>query len=276
MRVIESEHRGTIALLHGSGQTERHWDLLAPELHARGYDTIAVNLPASDPNATYADYAAAAAEEIRPAVKDGRQVDIIPHSGASHTAPELVRLLGKDSVRSIIHISGSLGRSSGEDVNDLATYLVPRNLIPRQRNSEAFRNATLRLESGLTAFNPAMIKQLFFNKCDPETFIWALEQMQVQARPRDEPPLSAHRIQGVPTWYILPEHDRIRDPAWAIQAAGSLGMGIVKMGGDHSPAISRPEELADVVDRLLSSIPSREDVASLPQEPMFWPPRDYK
>ncbi len=238
---------GTIGLIHGYAHRAAHWDRLRPELEARGFDTIAVDLPVGNPDATYADYARAAAEAFRPVVERGGRIDLVPHSMGSQTVPGIVDILGKDAIRSIIHISGSLDGSSKEDASDLATTLVPR--IPRQlqRNSLDFQDATLRLQDGQTVLNPAKIRELLFGDCDPETFIWALEMMRVQARPTDEPPLSAHALPGIPKSYILGKEDRIRDRTWAINAAGDLGMHFVEIDGGHSPAIARPGELAHVI-----------------------------
>ena len=252
---------GTIGLIHGTGHRAEHWDRLIPELQARGYDTIAVDLPANDPDATYDDYARAAADAFRPAVEDGQRIDLVPHSGGSHTIPGIVRRLGVDAVRSITHISGSLGRSANTNPKDLASAVVPR--IPLQRNSETFRKATLHLDDGMTVFDPAMIRRLFFNDCTPEEFIWALERMRVQAKPKVEPPLIAHTRYDIPQSYVLGEDDQIRDKNWAIRAAGALGMELVWMKGGHSPAIARPAELADIIDGRIQRAVSSEDTIIL-------------
>lgn len=257
---------GTIGLIHGSGHRPEHWDLLRPELEARGFDTIAVNLPADDPQATYTDYARRAAEAFSPAIQNGARIDIIAHSGGAHTVPETVRLLGSNAIRTITYISGSIGEEAISTPDDSADpeSSTTASRIPRPRNSEDFRNATLRLENGLIIFDPSQVEKLFFGDCEPERFVWALGLMRPQGRPTDEPPLSAHRLPGIHKAYVLPTGDRIRNEQWAIETARWLGMHLLRIEGGHSPAISRPGELADLIEKEIKSVLSSEKTRPLP------------
>lgn len=237
---------GTIGLIHGYGHQAAHWDKLRPELEVRGFDTIAVDLPADDPGATFADYARIAAQAFRPAIEDGGRIDLVPHSMGSQTIPELVKLLGEDAVRNVLHISGSIGASTNGSVEAPPTTGLPK--IPRQRNTEDYRNATLRLEDGRTVLHPAQIRKLLFGDCTPEDFIWALDLMRLQGKPPDEPPLEAYRLPGVRQAYLLGDADPIRDENYVREKiVGQLGMKLMRLAGGHSPAIARPAELADAI-----------------------------
>lgn len=44
-------------LVHGSAQSASGWDLLVPELETRGHETVRMNLPAGEPDATGTRYA---------------------------------------------------------------------------------------------------------------------------------------------------------------------------------------------------------------------------
>lgn len=263
---------GTIGLIHGYGHRAEHWDRLRPELEERGFDTIAVDLPSGDPDATFADYAAVAAEAFRPIIENGGRIDLVPHSMGSQTIPDLVRIVGKDAVRSIIHISGSIGESGNGNgsAETLPTTMKPR--IPMQRATDEYANATLRLEgSRMTVLNPSEIRKLMFGDCTPEEFVWALERMRLQAKPRDEPPLEAYRLPGVRQAYLLGDEDMVRDEAYVVEKiAGELGIRLVRMRGGHSPAIARPAELADVITDEIRQIISTEDTIALPRAHMYF------
>lgn len=241
------------------------------ELEERGFNTLAVDLPASDPNATYDDYAEAAAEAFRPAIENGGRIDIGAHSMGSQTVPKLVKKLGVGAVRNVIHISGSIGEGgTGVSPETLPTTIVP--WVPRQRNTEDYRRATLRLDSGLTVLNPSEIRKLLFGDCDPNDFIRALELMRLQAKPPNEPSLDDYRLPGVNQIYILGEDDPIRDKGYVLdKIVGELGMKLVMMKGGHSPAIARPGELADIIASEVRTSLTLEDTGVLRMPTTFGP-----
>lgn len=255
--------RPIVGLIHGSGHGAWSWDLLRPELEARGFDTIAVDLPADKPGATYGDFAIAAANAFEPAIPDGKKINIVDHSGGAQTVPGLAAILGKEAINTVIHISGSFGESGNHKHVSLLNLWRP-NIPQQRRSSEEFRSAILPIEGGLTAFDASQIRRLFFHDCSPARFIWALERIKPHARPKDEPSFWAHMLPGVRQAYILGKEDRIRNREWAVQAAGSLGMKFIEIEGGHSPAISRPDELADIIADFINRDPSLEDTEAIP------------
>jgi pimeloyl-ACP methyl ester carboxylesterase len=70
-------------LLHGSFHSPWHWRKLIPELHARGHDATAVDLPGPDPAATIESFVAA----IDAAIGDPRDTVLVAHSAAGLWAP---------------------------------------------------------------------------------------------------------------------------------------------------------------------------------------------
>ena len=82
----------TFVLIPGAGGTASYWHLVEPELRARGHRTIAVDLPAADDNAGFAEYAdavVAAIDEADPDVRDetGEGLVIVAQSMGGFTAP---------------------------------------------------------------------------------------------------------------------------------------------------------------------------------------------
>ena len=259
---------GTIGLIHGYGHRAAHWDKFRPELEAQGFDSIAVDLPADNPSATFADYARVAADAFEPAIKDGRRIDLILHSMGSNVLPDLVEIIGVAPIRNVFHVSGSIGEPDGGGASSLTT-IMPR--IPKQRNTPEYRDATLRLqEEGMTVLNPAQIRRLLFSDCTPEEFIWALELMRLQGKPKAEPPLEAFKIPGLRQTYLLGDADPIRNTDYVLdKMVGELGMKLVMMRGGHSPAISRPRELAEVVAGEVRSNLLLEDTGVLQVPPNY-------
>src|SRR4051812_5183702 len=74
---------GTFALIHGGGSSAWDWHLVVPELHARGHEAVAVDLPTEDESAGWWEYADAVIE----AIADREHVVVVGHSLGGFTAP---------------------------------------------------------------------------------------------------------------------------------------------------------------------------------------------
>jgi pimeloyl-ACP methyl ester carboxylesterase len=82
----------TFVLIPGAGGTASYWHLVEPELRARGHRTIAVDLPAGDDKAGFAEYAdavVAAIDEAGPDVAGQTEADlvVVAQSMGGFTAP---------------------------------------------------------------------------------------------------------------------------------------------------------------------------------------------
>src|SRR5437773_1616556 len=72
--------RPTIGLVHGAWHGAWCWDRLVPELEARGFPCVAVDLPAEDPGAGAGEYAAVVAGALDTAVDPAEGVVLVAHS----------------------------------------------------------------------------------------------------------------------------------------------------------------------------------------------------
>jgi pimeloyl-ACP methyl ester carboxylesterase len=82
----------TFVLIPGAGGSASYWHLVEPELRARGHRTIAVDLPAGDDKAGFAEYADAVVAAIDEAGADvagqgGADLVIVAQSMGGFTAP---------------------------------------------------------------------------------------------------------------------------------------------------------------------------------------------
>ena len=112
------------------------------------------------------------------------------------------------------------------------------NLPPRSLTAGSERSA----ESAIAAF---------FHDCTDDVAQAAVERLRPQApRPLDEPYPGAAWPPEVPCRYVLCRDDRIVNPAWARREVPfTLGARPIELAGGHSPFLSRPEELADMLCR---------------------------
>lgn len=82
----------TFVLIPGAGGSASYWHLVEPELRARGHRTVAVDLPAGDDKAGFAEYAHAVVAAIDEAGSDaahqtGAGLVIVAQSMGGFTAP---------------------------------------------------------------------------------------------------------------------------------------------------------------------------------------------
>ena len=111
---------------------------------------------------------------------------------------------------------------------------------------------TVTLEDGSSAWlDAAAAKRCFYHDCTEEDAAWAVARLRPQsAAPRSEPwPLDA--IPPVERTSILCRDERAVRPDWSRRMSRELlGVEAVELEGGHSPFLSRPRELAEVLLRL--------------------------
>jgi pimeloyl-ACP methyl ester carboxylesterase len=92
----------------------------------------------------------------------------------------------------------------------------------------------------------------FYGDCDPADVDWAVSQLRPQGRAPATPLVAPWP--DVPSSLILGTEDRARNPEYLRRVtAPRLGVTPIELPGDHSPFLSRPGELAAVLDELATA-----------------------
>lgn len=215
----------TFGLVHGGAHGAWCWQRVRAELVARGHDAIAMDLPCEDAESGAAEYA-----------------DVVVT--ALHEAEEPVVLVGHSMGGLTIPLVATL-RPTRRMIFIAALLPVPGRSVADQRRDEPDMSFPYR--GGF-----AGLRDRFFRNTAPADADWAMSRMRSQsARPLQETtPLAAWP--DVPSDYIVCAEDRATNPDWACRAARErLGVEPVLLtGADHSPFLSRPVELAELLIRL--------------------------
>ena len=98
---------------------------------------------------------------------------------------------------------------------------------------------------------PETATELFWHDAPPDVIAWANARLRPQCyrAMTETSPLAAWP--DVPSSYIACRDDRATNPAWELTAARErLGVEAVEIDGAHSPMLSRPAELAEVLHEL--------------------------
>ena len=229
----------TFGLVHGAGHGAWCWERLVPILEGLGHRTVAMSLPADDPEAGCVRYA----EVVDRALPAADDLILVGHSLAGLTIPLVA---AHRPVRRLVFLCA----------------LVPsfgRTLLDQVRTEPEIYHPVLRGHPGRVTDSDGAVwfrdeaaaRDVFFHDCAPDDVRWAFARLKPQAAaPRREPcPLSA--------WppgeraYVLCRDDHAVSPDWSRRAARErLGVEPIELDGSHSPFLSRPATLAAVLDRL--------------------------
>jgi pimeloyl-ACP methyl ester carboxylesterase len=226
-----------IALVHGSYHGAWCWDLLRPELEKLGHSVITMDLPISEPGLGAADYARVV-EEALPA---GSEPVLVGHSTAGLIIPLVA---ANRPIHRMIFLA--------------AMMPVPGKSANAQREEEPIDGlleitdpewTDLGNEVWMVGANTA--RQMFFSDVLADLARWAIARLRPQCYRMmiEVTPLTAWP--AAPSTSIVCADDRTTNPDW-IRAAARKRLGVEAVGipGGHSPFLSRPVELARLIDSL--------------------------
>jgi hypothetical protein len=223
-------------LIPGAGSDPRVYNATIDALRELGNAAIAPALPLDDDAATPSDHADAVIE----AAPDGDEVVVVAQSLGAFAGPLVAD-----------RISASL-----------LILLAPMIPAPGETAGEWWENtghpvaiaATLERHGPMGSWGQEAVAEVFLHDVDPEV---ALANERYAGAPGSgmfgEPwPLEAWP--AVPTRVLIPRDDRLFPLEFQRRIARErLGIEVDEMAGGHVPMLSRPRELAELLDELSSA-----------------------
>jgi hypothetical protein len=210
----------TFAFIHGAGDVGWYWHLVEDRLRALGHDTVAPDLPVDDDSAGLAEYARTVVDAI-----DGRpDVVVVAQSFGGYVAP----IVAERVAARLIVLVAAMIPSPGESANEMfeSTRWEPEQLE----------------DPGVHA--------VFYHDVPRDLAEEAASRGRRQSdTPGGEPwPLPAWP--AVPTRFVLCRNDRFFPAQWLRPLVRDrLGIEPTELDSGHCPSLSRPWELADLLDR---------------------------
>ncbi len=206
--------------IHGAGDVGWYWHLVEADLRERGYDTVAPDLPCDDDSAglpEYADAVAAAASDVAGLV-------VVAQSAGGFTAPLVC------------------DRTPVE----LLVLVAPMIPVPGEAPAD-YLSATRYAEQVRERYDDAIA--LFYQDVPPELAAAALKRGRRQSEVRMGEPSPLRAWPDVPTRVLICRDDRLFPRAFLRRVSYErLGITPDEIDGGHTPALSRPQELADRLD----------------------------
>ena len=228
----------TFALVHGAWHGAWCWDAVIPHLEAAGHRAIAVDLPCDDPTATFDEYADVVVDALA-----GQQDDLVlvGHSMAGYTIPLVAGRIEAQAMVWVCALVPAPGVSYQQQVGDEPDMMLP-----------GYQPGLARDEQGLGRWVEEDVAcRVLFQDCDEVAAHDAYTRLRPQATRLYAEPCSLEALPATPSTYVVCAEDHLVNPAWSRRTARDrLGAELVELPGGHSPFLSRPRELAEVLLRV--------------------------
>ena len=210
----------TFAFIHGAGDVGWYWHLVEAELRGCGDETLAPDLPIEDDGAGLSDYATTVVDAIR----DRRDVVVVGQSFGGYVAPLVAERV---AARLIVLVAGMIP-SPGESAEAMfdTTGWEPEHL----EDSSA--------------------RAVFYQDVPAALADEAISRGRRQSDTPGRQPWPLARWPDIPTRFVLCRDDRFFPPRWLRPLVRDrLGIEPDEIDSGHCPALSRPRELAELLDR---------------------------
>jgi hypothetical protein len=215
------------SFIHGAGDVDWYWHLVEAELRARGHDTVAPDLPIEDDAAGLDRYASVVID----ATGSRKDVVVAAQSFGGYVAPIVADRIG---ARLIVLVAG----------------MIPS---PGESAEEMFAN---------TGWQPEPLgdrsdRAVFYHDVPADLADEAIRRggrRQSDTPGREPWPLAAWP--SIPTRFILCRNDRFFPATWLRDVVRErLGIVPDEIESGHCAALSRPAELAALLDGYAAELP---------------------
>jgi pimeloyl-ACP methyl ester carboxylesterase len=208
----------TFALIHGAGDVGWYWHLVEAELRRKGHEAVAPDLPCDDDTAGLSEYADAVLE----AIGDRSDVVVVAQSAGAFTAP---LVCDRMPVEQLVLVAGLIP-APGEAARDWWTNTGYPGPVGSYDEVETF-----------------------YHDVPPGLITEAVGRSRSQSDTPSEEPWPLEAWPDVDTRFVLCRDDRLL-PADFLRRVVRERLGITpdEIESGHCPALSRPKELAELLD----------------------------
>lgn len=228
-------------LVHGAWHRGSCWAPVVADLTRRGFRVEAPDLPSAEPGLGAQDYA----DTVLAALGPGREpVVLVGHSLGGLTVPVVAGRLGPGRVTAMVLLAAM-------------TPVPGTSFIGRMREDpglmvDGYDRGVRRGEDGTTYWPADAVPDGLYRGVAQESSEAAVAAAAAGLRPqawtigKEVTPL--HAWPAVRTVAVVCAEDRVAAPDAFRRAAGGVGAEVVELAGGHFPMLTRPVELADVLE----------------------------
>ena len=228
-------------LVHGAWHRGSCWAPVVADLTRRGFRVEAPDLPSDESGRGAQDYA----DTVLAALGPGREpVVLVGHSLGGLTVPVVAERLGPGRVTAMVLVAAM-------------TPVPGTSFIGRMREDpgvmvDGYDRGVQRGEDGTTYWPEDALADGLYRGVAQESSEAAVAAAAAGLRPqawtvgKETTPLQAWPT--VRTVAVVCAEDRVADPDAFRRAAAGVGADVVDLPGGHFPMLTRPAELADVLE----------------------------
>jgi pimeloyl-ACP methyl ester carboxylesterase len=223
-------HPATYVLVPGAGSGPWYWHRVVPLLEHLGHHVVAVDLPCDDDSAGFDEYAAIAID----AIGDRRDLVVVAQSMGAFTAALIAERVPVDLLVLVAAMVPRPGETGGE-------------WWANTGQAEAQREAARRDGRDPDDDDPAVV---FLHDLPTGVAAESARHVRAQSGTPFARPYSLSRWPDVPTRFLLCRDDRLFPAEFQRRVvAERLGIVADEMPGGHLPALARPGELVERLER---------------------------
>jgi pimeloyl-ACP methyl ester carboxylesterase len=221
--------KSTIVLVHGSWHGSWCWQWVTPLLEERGLAVRAVDLPSvGAPPGAGTDLSADAAV-VEAVIESVRGPVVL--CGHSYGGMVISRVAAKGVAR-LVYVCAFLP-------------LEGQSLLTAGSGRPA--SWIQMLEGGLMQPDPARADMVFYSECDPDVREWAKSRLRTQSAAIMMEPVAHPAWRQVPSTYVICAKDMALPADVQRNVFAPRATNVVELQADHSPFLSQPKALADVL-----------------------------
>ncbi len=241
-------------LIHGGFHGAWCWSRTIPELEKLGHTGIAIDIPGHgqrvSEKATMTNRLDAVLDVLQPGdVLVGHSGGGLEITRAADAAPELVS--------HVVYLAAALPLE-GRLMQDALVYRDDGGVEGDYDVTGMLEHLRFNDDGSMAFADAEGAKRLFYHDCDDETVRWAFEQLTPEsAGDTATTTISVPRFweADLPRSFVLCLEDRAQ-PRWlADVTARRLGVAPLKIQTSHSPFLSRPAELAQLLVEATTTSP---------------------
>jgi pimeloyl-ACP methyl ester carboxylesterase len=237
-----------IVIVHGAWYDSQSWSKVTPLLEANGHSVTVPDMPGYGKNIvpydtiTFESYL----NEVKKAVsKYPGKVLLVGNSlGGTYISQTAEQM--PDRIAGLVYVCAFMLRNGESRIS--VVKLDPQSLALKHRRT---------IGKGLLTYEKAHFADIFFNDCDQEDIERELQRVKPQPVAPVKTPLriTQENYGRVPRFYVRCLLDRAITPAFQdIMIMASPVRKVFDIEASHSPFISRPAELADIILRVVREL----------------------